>query len=133
MDQYLQSLYYNPDHAESFGGVDAVYREAKNEGKFKISRKKIRDWLSTQDTYTLHKPTRKNIQRNRVLVDGIDHEWQADLVDMSSLNKENDGVNYLLTCIDTFSKYAWVIPLRNKNASALVEAFKKIFKDGRYP
>ena len=58
---------------------------------------------------------------------------EADLVDMSSLNKENDGVNYLLTCIDTFSKYAWVIPLRNKNASALVEAFKKIFKDERYP
>ena len=55
--------------------------------------------LTAQDTYTLHKPTRKNIQRNRVLVDGIDHEWQADLVDMSSLNKENDGVNYLLILI----------------------------------
>jgi len=133
MDQYLQSLYYNPDHAGSFGGVDAVFREVKQEGKFNISKKKIRDWLSTQDTYTLHKPTRKNIQRNCVLVDGIDHEWQADLVDMSSLNKENDSVNYLLTCIDVFSRHAWVLPLRNKNASALVEAFKKIFKDGRYP
>jgi len=99
MDQYLQSLYYNPDHAGNFGGVDAVSQEVKNEGRFNISKKIIRDWLSTQDTYTLHKPTRKNIQRNRILVDGINHEWQADLVNMSSLNKENDGVNYLLRCI----------------------------------
>lgn len=132
MEQYLQSLYFSPDHAGSFGGVDAVYRAVKNEGKISISRNKIRDWLSTQDTYTLHKPTRKNIQRDPVLVDGIDHEWQANLVDMSSLSKDNDDVKFLLTCIDVFSKDAWVIPLKNKNAAALVEAFKKIFKDGRY-
>lgn len=68
-----------------------------------------------------------------MLVDGIDHEWQVDLVDMSSLSKENDGFNYLLTCIDVFSKYVWVVPLKRKTAAALVEAFKKIFRGGRHP
>ena len=39
-EQYLYDLYYNPESAASFGGVDAVYRTVKN-GKFKISRNKI--------------------------------------------------------------------------------------------
>ena len=42
MEQYLQTLYHDPNHSGSFGGVEAVYRAVKDEGKFKISRKKIR-------------------------------------------------------------------------------------------
>ena len=38
-----------------------------------------------QPTYTRHKPIRKRFKRNRVMVNGIDQQWQADLVDMTSL------------------------------------------------
>ena len=75
----------------------------------------------------------KNIKRNRVLVDGIDYEWQADLVDMSSLSEYNDGVTFLLTCIDVFSKYAWVIPLKSRAGTSMEKAFKTILKSGRTP
>ena len=133
MEQYLQNLYHNPNHAGSLGGVGAVFRAVRDEGKFKISRNDIKKWLSSQDCYTLHKPVRKNIKRNQVFVDGIDSEWQADLVDMSSLSKYNDDVKFLLTCLDVFSKFAWVVPLKSKSASALVEAFSKILRSGRKP
>ena len=53
--EYLHDLYYNPEHLASFGGVEAVNRAAKEDGKFQPSRNKIRTWLRQQDTYTLHR------------------------------------------------------------------------------
>ena len=41
----------------------------------------------------------------------------------------NDGVKFLLTCIDTFSKYAWVRPLKNKSGQSVTEAFKSILRE----
>ena len=78
---------------------------------FNINIKQIERWLSKQPVYTLHKPIRKHFKRNRVRVDGIDQQWQADLVDMTSLAEYNRGYKYLLTCIDVLSKYAWTTPL----------------------
>ena len=49
------------------------------------------------------------------------------------MQKFNDGYRYLLICIDVFSKYAWVIPLKNKMGPALVEAFNIILTSGRKP
>ena len=105
----------------------------KKEGKFNISRSKIKEWLMRQDTYTLHKPIRRNFKRNRVIVGGIDQQWQMDLADMKSMQKFNDGYRYLLVCIDVFSKYAWVVPLKNKTGPSLVEALKIILTSGRKP
>ena len=45
------------------------------------------------------------------------------------LGQHNDGVNYLLTCIDTFSKYAWVRPLKNKSRLCVKEAFESISEE----
>ena len=47
--------------------------------------------------------------------------------------KFNDGYRYLLVCIDVFSKYAWVIPLKNKTGPSLVDALKKILSSRRKP
>ena len=133
MDDYLASVYYDAKQSGGFGGVDRLYKDVKKEGKFDISRKKIKEWLMKQDTYTLHKPIRHHFRRNRVIVGGIDHQWQMDLADMQSMQKFNDGYRYLLVCIDVFSKYAWVVPLKNKTGLSLVEAFKIILASGRKP
>ena len=133
MDTYLSSVYYNPKRSGGFGGVERLYSDVKKDGKFDISRAKIRKWLMGQDTYTLHKPARRRFKRNRVIVGGIDELWQMDLADMQPLATENDGYRYLLVCIDVFSKFAWIIPLKNKTGPSLVEAFKLILKSGRKP
>ena len=131
MNDYLASVYYDAKRSGGFGGVDRLYKDVKKEGKFNISRTKIKEWLMKQDTYTLHKPIRRHFRRNRVIVGGIDYQWQMDLADMQSMQKFNDGYRYLLVCIDVFSKYAWVVPLKNKTGLSLVEAFKpeKIITD----
>ena len=79
--------------------------------KSKISRKQDQDWPS-QYVYTLHKPARRHYKRSRVIV--IDAQFQADLVDVQNLSRFNKGYKYLLTCIDIFSKHAWVVPLKTK-------------------
>ncbi len=133
MDDYLSSIYYDPKRSGGFGGVDRLYKDVKKDGKFKISRTDIKNWLMKEDTYTLHKPIQRNFKRNHVIVGGIDQPWQIDLADMQSLQKFNDGYRYLLVCIDVFSKYAWMIPLKNKSGPSLVEAFKVILSSGRKP
>ena len=54
-----------------------------------------------------------------------DNIWGVDLTDMQSLNKYNKRVKYFLCAIDLFSKYAWVIPLKDKKGTSIVNAFQK--------
>ena len=53
-----------------------------------------------------------------------DNIWGADLADMQSLSKHNKGIKYLCP-IDIFSKYPWVVPLKDKESS-IANAFQKI-------
>ena len=62
-----------------------------------------------------------------------DNTWGVDLADMQSLSKYNKGIKYLLCAIDLFSKYAWVIPLKDKKGTSIVNAFQKIISKGRKP
>ena len=84
---------------------------------------------SDQLAEELHKPVAYKFKKRRVYVNGIDEIWSADLVDMSSFAKDNNGIKFLLTVIDVFSKYGWIIPLKNKTGNAVAIALKYIFKD----
>ena len=131
-EKVLKKIYYTPKESASFGGIQGLKDASKAKGN-SIKTKQVVNWLSTQDTYTLHKPVQHCFSRSKVVVGGIDVQWQADLADVSSLASKNQGIKYLLTCIDIFSKYAWVIPLTCKTGKALVAAFKDILKSNRKP
>ena len=127
LDRSLRPVFYDAKHPGSYGGVDSTFRANKKKAK----RAKIQQWLSTQDAYTLHKMAVRKFRRRRVIVGSIDQQFQADLVDVSKLAKYNDGYKYLLTCIDVLSKYAFVVPLKDKTGKSLVEALATIFASGR--
>ena len=50
---------------------------------------------------------------------------------MQSLSKYNKRIKYLLCAIDLFSKYAWVVPIKDKKGTSIVNAFKKIISEGQ--
>ena len=122
--KHLKKVYYNAKLPGSLGGVVALARATKQK------KDDVRHWLSFEDTYTLHKPVRRKFLRRRTIVGGIDHQWQADLIDLQKLKKDNKGYVFLLTCIDVLSKHAWVVPLKDKTGANLVKAFQQIFTEG---
>ncbi|GFU77116.1 uncharacterized transposon-derived protein F54H12.3 [Trichonephila clavipes] len=77
----IEPVYKNPENPASFGGVNALYRALDN----RVKTKDIKQWLETKKNLTLlHKPARRRFKRNRVLVGGIEEQFQADLLDLHS-------------------------------------------------
>ena len=73
----------------------------------------------------LHKPIIKNFKKRKIYSSFRDNIWGVDLADMQSLRKYNKGIKYLLCAIALFSKYAWVVPLKDKKVLVLLMHFKK--------
>jgi hypothetical protein len=90
----------------------------------KTKKRDIEEWLSGQNTYTLHKPVRKRFPRNPYTVKNIYDVWEMDLAELSSLSKHNDKHKYLLNVIEVFSRYAWSVPLKDRTASSVTSALK---------
>ena len=55
-----------------------------------------------------------------------DNIWGVDLADIQLLSNFNEGIKYLLCVIDLFSKYAFVVPLKDKKGVSTVNAFQSI-------
>ena len=81
----------------------------------------------------LHKPIKRNFTRRRVIVNHIDETWCSDIVEMQKFSRWNAGYRYLLMVLDVYSKYGWIIPLKDKKGETVAQAFKTIFKEGRKP
>ena len=129
-DKELRRIYYDPSHTAAYSNARKLYAAVKH---LDISKRYVEIWLKKQEVYTLHRPALKHFKRNKVTVFGQNSQWQADLVDVQVLSRWNKRFKYLLTCIDVFSKVAWVIPIKDKKGTTLVAAFKKIFRSNQKP
>lgn len=119
----LKKVYFTAKDAGSFGGKKKLYRRVKD-----VSHSKIDKWVSDKDTYSLHRPVKRKFERRKYIVSGIDSTFQADLTDLVQFVDENDNYRYILFCIDVFSRYAWVRPLKTKSGQEIVKAFESILK-----
>ena len=76
----------------------------------------------------LHKHVIKKFNKRKVYSQFKDNIWVVDLAEMQSLSKKNKGIKYLLCAIDLYSKYAFVVPLKDKKGISIVNAFDQIIK-----
>ena len=76
----------------------------------------------------LHKPIIRKFKKRKVYSTFKDNIWGADLADIQLLSKYNKGIRFLLCVIDIFSKYPWVVPLKDKKGISIVKAFQIILK-----
>ena len=76
----------------------------------------------------LHKPIIKKFEKRKAHAAFKDNIWGVDLADMQLLSKYNKGIRFVLCVIDIFSKYAWVVPLKDKKGISIVKAFQSILK-----
>ena len=77
----------------------------------------------------LHKPITKEFSKRTVYFGFKDNTWGADLADMQLTSNFNKKFIFSLCVIDIFSKYAWVVPLKDKKGITITNAFQKILKE----
>ena len=120
-------IYYTPGHPAAYTGDGR--RLAKAVG---ATLKETTSWLRGQDPYTLLKTGRKKFKHDRILVQGLDEQWSVDLISVIPLAEHNKGFKYILTAVDTLSKYAFAKPLKNKTGVDVAAGLKTFF-DERAP
>ena len=76
------------------------------------------DW-SQQLAEELHQPITRNFRKRRVISYGVDKIWAADLVEVPQYSKWKKGIKYLLTVIDVFSKYGWIVAFKDKKTESV--------------
>ena len=57
--------------------------------------------------------------------------WGVDLADMQLISKYNKGIKYLFCVIDLFSKYTWIVLLKNKKSASIINAFQSILNTSK--
>lgn len=128
-DDILSNIYYNKPHSGAYQGASKIHLTLKDEGNNEIGIHKIRKWLQNKDDYSLQKPARRRFKRAQVVVSEPGEQLDVDLMDMQSLSKENDGIKFLLVSIDVFSRFAWVVPLKDKTGKSVEKALSTILND----
>ena len=78
-------------------------------------------------------PQMTKFRRERIIPLYKDERWSAALIDKSSPSKYNNNYKFILTVIDTFTKYAWAIPLKNKSGLSITNGFKIVLGESRKP
>ena len=93
-----------------------VDKKTKSSGVTSLANKSAIKSISQNEQLAeeLHKPIIKKLRKRRVYSAFKDNIWGADLADMQLISKFNKGFIFLLCVIDIFSKYAWVVPLKDK-------------------
>ena len=79
----------------------------------------------------LHKPIIRKFNKGKVYSSFKDNIWGVDLADMHILSKFNKGIKYLLCVIDLFSKYVFVVPLKDKKGVSIVNGFQSILNKSK--
>ena len=108
------------------GLASIVYKffDKKSEGSRIINNKE-----NIQLADELHKPIIRKFKKRKMYSSFRVNIWGADLADMPLLSKFNKGFRFSLCVFDIFSKYAWVIPLKDKKDISIVNAFQIILKE----
>lgn len=125
-DNTLKDIFYNIKNPAVYGTSSKLKKQLHFRDKKNITNKKIKEWLLHQKVITLHKQPQNKFNRNHYTVFAIDQLWEVDLCDMSSFAKQNDGYKFILSVIDVFSKYGWMVPLKNKTGIEVTRALRKI-------
>ena len=84
----LKQIYTDLKNPASFSSPMKLFRAAKWVIP-QIKFKDVVDWLETQKLYTLHWRVRTKFRRRKVVTRGVRYQYQADLVDYSTLKRDN--------------------------------------------
>ena len=120
-ESLLSNLYYSSK--TQYTSIKSLYDAVKNKN---ISYNEVKDFIHNQEAYQIFK-TQKRIKHFFPITAKYKFEiLQIDLVDMSDISDTNEGYKYLLFIIDVFSRFLFVIPIKNKKAETVTNEIKEV-------
>ena len=122
MDRIVWLAYNNPLHPISFGSAHSAIKFFKGSASPEL----VKNVLSQIPAYTRKRAQRRVKCRSPIFVYFRRELLQADLIDISYLSRENSRIKFLFTIIDSATRYAWIIPLKNKKAKTTASEFGKL-------
>ena len=84
-EEKLEEIYFNVGHPAGYGSVNSLVQASG------LPRSRVEAWLRKQRTYTTHRPARIRFPTRAYVTRGLDHQWQADLVEIRPYVQENQG------------------------------------------
>ena len=92
-----------------------------------MGREQVKNILKRIEAYSVQKPARRHFRRNRVLVSGMNEQFDGDLASMENVASYNSGIKFLLVLVDVFSRFLIIRSLKDKKSSTVVNALKNVF------
>ena len=111
------------DPSIGYTSAEKLYRKMNK----KVSIKEIQEVLDNLQTYQVN-ATQKPKKFNSIAASYIGDVIQADLMDVSYYSTENNGVKFLLTFIDVYSRYVMLVPIKLKNMKTVVRAMTSLIE-----
>ena len=129
MNKEFTDVYYDASNPASFSTVEKLRRQVRSGQP--VSYSATRKWVSGQDTYTLHKRAVRKFKRRKTISRGIGWQFQADLIQFNMLSRQNSNFNFILVCIDIFTRKLHAEPVKRKTGPQVASAMEKIFIDSK--
>ena len=122
----LYRIYTDVKNPASFSSPWKLYKAAKKVDS-SITLTQVEHFLESQKSYTLHRYFNSRFRWRKVLARGVRYQFQADLIDYAPLKRDNGGMTFLLSVIDVFSRYAMLVPIKNKRGDTVWDALVRVF------
>lgn len=122
----LKKIYSTPGESGAFSSVSKLHDILKVRGFVDVTLKQVQNWLNDTYTYAIHRTRPVTFNRNVIVAEFIDHNWQADILFLADLATFNDKKPCILVCIDVISRYAWAEPMPSKKGKDTAKAFQAI-------
>lgn len=120
-DQILEEAFLQPGVTNS---VASLFNAVKHKG---YTRKQVEAFLADKETAQVAQKVTKHYGGTVIaLTKGT---FELDLADMSKLKKDNNGISWFLVAIDSLTKFAHVLPMKNKTAGVVNDTFSDFIKE----
>lgn len=113
----------------NYPSANQFYKIVRDNG-IKATLKEIKDFISQQAVQQLHKPVRQIKSKMKHITASAPNEiFQIDLLDYQKYSRFNKGFNWILICVDIFTRQAQALPILTKHSANAAEAFEKMILD----
>jgi hypothetical protein len=127
--ELLKEIYYDP--LLGFTSGAKLYKKAKEKDS-KITMKLVKEFLANQATHQITQQVKKNKDYSTIISPSVRNNYQLDIFYLPH-PKQNNNFKYLLTCIDVYSRYAFVKPMKTKGGEETLKNFLEMLKEQGKP